>query len=350
MRAIQMMSVKNLKLVDLEKPVPKKDEVLLKVMAVGVCGSDIPRINKYGSHVLPIIPGHEFAGQIVRIGEDVTGWSAGDRACVAPLIPCYECRWCKKGYYSLCEDYSYYGSRCDGAMAEYITVKAKNLVKLYDNIPYDWGATIDPAANAIHAFLQGKITPEDSVCIFGMGAIGLFAIQYAKAIGVKKVIAVDVNDKKLSAAKACGADLTINSLAQDVFEEINKITDGQGVSAVLEMSGSPIAQLQSILIAEKLGRVVFLGISHADLNLSGKAIEAILRRQLSIIGSWNSFSNPFPGCEWTNAVKLMSEGKLSAKEIITHKLELEEVPAVFKKIDEEKFYFNKIMFYPYGVK
>lgn len=347
MKAIQMTSVKNLKLVELDAPVPEKDEVLLKVMAVGVCGSDIPRINKYGSHVLPIIPGHEFAGEIVEIGKEVTGWSKGDRACVAPLIPCYKCRWCKTGNYSLCENYSYNGSRCDGAMAEYVAVKAKNLVKLKDNVPYDWGATVDPAANAIHTFLRGKVTKEDSVCVFGMGAIGLFAIQYAKAIGVKKVVAVDINDKKLSAAKACGADFTINSSVQNVSEEINKLTDGQGISAVLEMSGSPIAQHQAILIAEKLGRIVFLGISHAELTLSKEAVEAILRRQLSIIGSWNSFSKPFPGREWTDAVKLMSEGKLSAKEIITHKLELKDVPATFKKIDEEGFYFNKIMFYPH---
>lgn len=346
MRAIQMKSVKNLKLVELDKPVPEKDEVLLKVMAVGVCGSDIPRINKYGSHVLPIIPGHEFAGKVVKVGEEVNKWSIGDRVCVAPLIPCYECRWCETGNYSLCEDYSYYGSRRNGAMAEYITVKAKNLIGLNDNIPYDWGATIDPAANAIHAFLQGRITKKDSVCIFGMGAIGLFAIQYAKAMGIKKVFAVDINDEKLSAAKACGADLTINSSTQDVLEEIDRLTCGQGVSAILEMSGSPIAQHQAILISQKLGRIVFLGISHEQLTLSKKAVESILRKQLSIIGSWNSFSNPFPGAEWTEAVRLMSEGKLSAREIITHKLELEDVPEVFKKIDEEKFYFNKIMFYP----
>lgn len=347
MKAVQMTSVKNLNLVGLDTPVPQKDEVLLKVMAVGVCGSDIPRINKYGSHVLPIIPGHEFAGEVVEIGDEVEGWAKGDRACVAPLIPCYKCRWCKSGNYSLCEDYSYYGSRCDGAMAEYIAVKADNLVRLMDNIPYDWGATVDPAANAIHAFLRSKATYEDSVCVFGMGAIGLYAIQYAKAIGIERIVAIDINDKKLSVAKALGADLVINSSVQNVSDGIDKFTNGEGISLVLEMSGAPIAQHQAISIAQKLGRVVFLGISHSKLTLSKDVVEAILRRELSIMGSWNSFSHPFPGREWTEAVKLMAEGKLRADKIITHKLELRDVPAVFRRLDKEKFYFNKIMFYPH---
>lgn len=348
MRAVQMFDVGNLKVTEVERPTPKADEVLLKIMAVGVCGSDIPRINKTGSHVLPIIPGHEFAGEIIEIGDEVTGWKISDKAAAAPTLPCFKCEWCEKGHYSLCDDYKYYGSRNDGAFAEYLAVKVQNLVRLDKNTPYDWGATIDPAANAIHASFKANMTKDDTVAVFGMGAIGLFAVQYAKAIGVKKVIAIDVNDQKLETAKNCGADYTINGGKDDVVEKVKGFTDGEGVTIVLEMSGAPIAQVQAVEISKKLGRVVYLGISHTNLDFPAKVVDHILRGEISIVGSWNSFSNPFPGREWTGAAKMMAEGKLNPDKIITHRLILDDVPDVFKKIDEEPFYYNKIMFYPHG--
>lgn len=348
MKAVQMFAVKDLKVNEVEKPSPKSDEVLLKVMAVGVCGSDIPRINKKGPHVLPIIPGHEFAGEVVEIGSDVSGWEIADKATVAPLIPCNECQWCKEGLYSLCEDYKYYGSRNDGAFAEYLAVKAENLVKLDKNLPFDWGATIDPAANAIHTFLRGNITKDDTLTVFGLGAIGLFAIQYGKAIGIKNIIAVDISDEKLSAASDSGADHVINSLHEDVVEKVKAYTNGEGTSAVLEMSGAPIAQVQAVQVARKMGRIVYLGINNSNLDFPNSAVNHILRGQLSIIGSWNSFSNPFPGREWTEAAQFMAEGKLNPDKLITHRLGLDDVPEVFRKLDEKPFYFNKIMFYPHG--
>lgn len=349
MRAIQMTAVKQLELVEMEKPVPDKDEVLLKIMAVGVCGSDIPRILTYGSHVFPIVPGHEFAGEIVEVGKDVSGWEIGERASAAPLLPCYECEWCKKGEYSLCEKYKYYGSRNDGAFAEYLTVKAANLVKLSKETPFEWGATIDPAANALHAYYRGGGTAEDTVCIFGLGAIGLFALQYAKVLGMKKIIAVDINDDKLEKAKECGATHVVNSLKEDSVKKVLEYTDGKGVTLSIDMSGSPIAQHQAILSTGKMGRVVFLGISHKGLELSEQAVDNILRYQLSIKGSWNSFSNPFPGKEWTEAARLMDEKKFNPSLVISHRLELEELPETFEKIDKHEIVFNKIMFYPHGV-
>lgn len=348
MKAIQMTEVKNLKVIETDIPKPGPDEVLMKIMAVGVCGSDIPRILKFGSHVLPIIPGHEFAGEIVEVGSEVKGWTSGDRACAAPLIPCNECEWCKKGIYSLCEHYTYYGSRNDGAFAQYLAVKAGNLVKLSDSTPYDWGATIDPAANALHAFYRADAVPEDTLTVFGLGAIGLYALQYAKAIGMKTIIAVDIDDEKLETAKKCGADFTVNSMKADPVAAIREYTSGKGTSLTFDMSGVPSAQHQAVLTAGKMGRVVFLGISHAGLNLSEEAVDNILRYQLSVKGSWNSFSNPFPGKEWTEASRLMGEKKLNPELIITNKLLLDDVPETFKKIDEKSIKFNKIMFYPNG--
>ena len=350
MKAIQMTGIKQLEMVEIPVPVPSEDEVLLKVRAVGVCGSDIPRINKYGAHCLPIIPGHEFAGEIEKVGAKVENWKKGDHVCVAPLLPCYSCEWCRKGEFSLCTDYKYYGSRNQGAFGEYLAVDPRNMVKLPDDLPFDWGAMVDPAANALHACFRAGLTPEDSICVYGLGAIGILAIQYAKAIGVKTVIAVDIHDMKLDVARKSGATICINSMKQDPVSAVREGTDGKGASVVLEMSGVPAVQNSAVLSASKMGRVVFLGISHSGLNLEKQAVDNILRYQLCVCGSWNSFSQPFPGKEWTESVQLMHEKKLNPDLIISDRHNLEDIPAVFKKIDEDpSFIFNKIMFYPAGM-
>lgn len=349
MKAILMRAPKDLKYEEYKDPRPADDEVLIKVMAVGICGSDIPRMLVYGAHVSPIIPGHEFAGKIVQVGKDVKGWKVGDKASAAPLIPCNECEWCKKGIYSLCEDYLYYGSRNNGAYAQYVAVKAENLLRIDKDTPYAWGATIDPAANAVHAFLRGQGTGDDVVMIYGLGAIGLFAVQYAKYLGCKKIIVSDINDDKLETARKCGATHTINSLQEDPVEKALEYTDGHGADLVIDMSGVPSAQCQCILSAGKMGRVVFLGISHKGLELSEKAVDQIERYQLTIVGSWNSFSDPFPGFEWTESAKLMNEKEFNPDLLISHRLSLEELPAVFEKIDNKEIVYNKIMFYPNGM-
>ncbi len=348
MKAILMRAPGDLKFEEVAAPKPKSDEVLIKIMAVGVCGSDIPRMLTYGAHVSPIIPGHEFAGKIVEVGEDVRGWKTGDKASAAPLIPCGECEWCRKGVYSLCENYRYYGSRNDGAYAQYLAVKAANLLKLNEDTPYAWGATIDPAANALHAFLRGQGTGADTVCVYGMGAIGLFAVQYAKVLGCPTVIAVDVNDDKLAVAGDCGATHTVNSLREDPVKRVGQITGGKGTSLSMDMSGVPSAQQQAILSAGKMGRVIFLGISHKGLELSEEAVDRIERYQLAILGSWNSFSAPFPGFEWTESARLMNEKKFDPDLLISHRLGLEELPDIFSRIAERSIVYNKIMFYPNG--
>lgn len=350
MKAVRMYGVKDLRLEEgIKKPVPKEDEVLLKIHAVGVCGSDIPRANKKSPHVLPITLGHEFSGEIVEVGSKVSELKENDRVTVAPLLPDYEDPWSQKGEFSLSEGYRYYGSRNDGAFAEYLAVKEKNCLKFSKNMSYDWGATVDPAANAVHAFLRADAKSEDSIAVFGLGAIGMFAIQYAKAIGMTNIIAVDIDDQKLAVAKASGATAAINSKKADAVEEIIKLTNSEGVNVALEMSGTEICQVQAVACASKMGRVIYLGISNNDLNYPSQVVDRILRYQISVSGSWNSFSAPFPGREWTESVRLMEEKKLNPDLLITQKLKLEDVAETFRKIDEDPFYFIKIMFYPQGL-
>lgn len=338
----------DLRVEDVPVPAYGDNEVLLKVMACGVCGSDIPRVNKYGAHIAPLTIGHEFSARIEKVGKNVKDFKVGDRVTVPPLMPCYECRWCKKGIYSLCEKYDYFGSRRDGAMAEYVACPEKNLLKLPDNVGYIDAATTDPCANAIHSLTIGKVGEGDVVCVFGAGPIGLFAVQCAKAYGAKQVIAVDMIDEKLEIAKKSGADVIINSKTQDVEKIIKEATDGEMADVVIDFTGAPAAQKQCIDCAAKMGRVVLVGISHKGLDLDDKQVDNIMRGQLAILGSWNSFTSPFPGDDWFIPLKLFEENKISSEHMISHKLSLDEAPEIFKKIDEGGFFYNKIMFLPFG--
>lgn len=346
MKAVRMYKPGDLRVEDVPKPEMQPDEAMIRVKAVGLCGSDIPRALTYGAHVSPITIGHEFSGEIEAVGADVKNFKPGDRVVVPPLIPCGECEWCQKGIYSLCEHYDYYGSRRDGALAEYVSVKESNLLKVPDSVSFEDAATIDPCANAWHGLTRAGFKAGDSVCVVGTGPIGLFAAQIAHLNGAAKVIAVDVWDEKLEIAKKVGADFVVNSLKEDPVEAVHKATDGKGANVVIDFSGAPVAQKQAILMASKMGRVVFLGISHKGLELSEKEVDTIMRGQLNIIGSWNSFTDPYPGEDWTESLKMFDEKGMTAKDIISHRLPLDEAPAIFEKIAAGNFFFNKIMFFP----
>lgn len=348
MKAVRMYKPGDLRVEDVPMPKMEKDEALIKVRAVGVCGSDIPRMLTYGAHVSPIICGHEFSGEIVETGSDVKSYHAGDRVVVPPLIPCGECEWCKKGIYSLCEHYDYYGSRRDGAYAEYISVKESNLMMVPDGVSYEDAATLDPCANAWHALVnRGHFKAGDSVAVIGAGPIGLFAVQIAKMKGASQIFAIDVWDEKLEIAKKIGADIVINSAKEDPVEKIREITGGKGANIAIDFSGAPTAQKQSILIASKMGRVIFLGISHKGLDLSAEEVDTLMRGQIELAGSWNSFTEPFPGADWTESLKMYTQG-MTAKDIISHRLSLDELPNIMKKIAQGGYFYNKIMFYPWG--
>jgi L-iditol 2-dehydrogenase len=346
MKAIRMYAPRDLRLEQVPVPEIKENEALVKVMAVGICGSDIPRILQYGAYISPITPGHEFAGEIVEVGSGVTGFKAGDRVTVPPLMPCFKCEYCRQGHFSLCKDYNYFGSRCDGAFAQYVAVPEINLLRIADNVSFEAAATADPLANALHAIRRSGFKPGDKVCVFGVGAIGLYAIQYMKAKGARIAVAVDVDERKLEAARNCGADVTVDGRCQDVVEQVTAATDG-GVDVCIDASGFPLAQHNAIMVTAKHGTMVLLGISHKPLELSEKCVDWIMRGEKAVVGSWNSFSKPFPGWEWTHGAESLADGTIDAEKVITHKLPLEDVPGIFDMIYKKELFFNKVLFLPW---
>jgi len=342
MKAAVLFSLKNIKVVCCEIPTLKDDEVLIKVKYAGICGSDIPRAMITGARKYPLILGHEFSGVVAETGANVTEVKTNDRVVVVPLIPCGACECCKKGLFGICDDYNIIGTGSNGAFAEYVAVPQNNVLKIPDELDFMSSAGVEPATIGYHALQKANIQPGETVAIIGCGAIGLLTLQWAKIFGASRVIAVDISDEKLDLARKLGADITVNSSRIDPIEKIKVITSG-GADVAVETAGKSITQEQAILSTRKKGRVVFVGISHSGLQLEEKTVEHILRGEISIQGSWNSYTAPYPGIAWRATIDFMARGLIKFKEIVSHIITVEEVPQYFKNMAEQTIPFNKVL-------
>lgn len=319
-------------------------EVLVKVRAAGICGSDLDRVMKAGTYKFPTIPGHEFCGEIEEVGLNVSKFKKGDRVAVAPIMPCFKCEFCQQGNYGQCDDYNFLGSRTDGGFAQFVNAPVRNLIKIPDGVSFIEGATIEPAAVTLHGIKKVGINAGDSVAVLGCGAIGLFAVQFAKILGATKIIAVDIEPEKLELAKEIGADICINAADGDVVKAIKELTSGKGVNVAVETAGVSITQEQCLRAAKKQGRILYLGTAHKDVVIPPKSFECIVRNEITIVGAWNSYSAPFPGVEWHAALDYIKAGKLKIMPLISHTLKLSEAPKVFKELVDRKYKFNKVIF------
>ena len=342
MKAVVLHRPGDIRCEEAAEPVPGPDEVLVRVRAAGVCGSDIPRALKTGAHRSPLILGHEFSGRIVESGNEVSGFTSGDRVTAYPLIPCRRCDQCRRGLFNLCDAYDYLGSRRDGAFAEFVAVPAANCLKLPENVGFETAALTDPAAIALHALLRAGMHPGATALVVGAGTIGLLAVQWARAMGAASVAAADVLEEKLQAARELGADPVVDARGSDAAARLLAATDAQGFEVVVEASGSPGGQGLGVEIARRRGRVVFLGISHADLTLAEEQVDRILRRELSVQGSWNSVAPE----EWRKTLDAMSLGEIGTGPFITHRYRLEEAAEAFRMIGSGREAYGKVMFLP----
>ncbi|MEX0347416.1 MAG: galactitol-1-phosphate 5-dehydrogenase [Rhizobiaceae bacterium] len=331
-------------------PVPSDvgvDEVLIKVEACGICGSDIGRVMTTGTYSFPTVPGHEFAGTVEKVGDGVVNLSPGDRVAIAPLIPCNSCFECDSGRYSLCDDYNFVGSRSDGAFAEFVKAPARNVLKVPDNVSLEVAATIEPAAIILHGIHKVDLSLGDAVAVIGCGALGFFALQFAKLSGAQPLIAVDVDDGKLELARKVGADICVNPRNEDAEAVIREATGKRGVVLAIECAGNAPGRDLSIQVAAKQGKVLLYGTAYGDVTLPHAVFEKIVRQELEIVGSWNSYSVPFPGKEWFDIMRLLQEGRLIVEPLISHRAELDSAPEIFRKLKDRTFGpYHKILIKP----
>lgn len=329
MKALNLYGVNDLRYDDVPMPRLVTGEVLLQVRACGICGSDIPRVFDKGTYHFPTIIGHEFAGKIVKAENKEL---LGRKAAVFPLLPCGKCPACEEGHYALCEAYSYYGSRQNGGMAEFLAVKAENLCLLPDDIPYEWGAMSEPAAVAYHALRKSGVGVGDSLFIYGIGTIGLLIAQWAKASGVRRIVLAGRTQAKLNIAAKLG------------FEAMNisKLADVKDMDACIEGTGS-VAGVEACLQASRnFARVVLLGNPEGAINLSQKNYWHILRKELQLMGTWNSSFTALHN-DWRQAVWGMQAGILNPDPLITHRFSLVDYKKAFSLMHEKREPYLKVM-------
>ena len=329
-------------------PIPSigPSEVLLRVKAAGNCGSDLKRIMVEGTHVFPCIPGHEFSGEVVEVGAEVSSYAPGDRVTAAPLLPCFKCEWCLQGQYNLCEDYDYVGSRSDGAFADYIKIPAFNLIKLPDSVSFEAAAMTDPAGVALHAIRRGRgVNPGEVVVVLGAGPIGMFTCQWARIMGAGQVIATDVLDEKLSIARELGVHTCINSAKENVVEKVLALTGGKGADLLVETAGSVETHREALLSARKRGRIVHIGRAYRDILLADEVFTKIFRRELDVYGAVNTNFSPHDH-EWRTTVDYLASGGLKTEPLISHRLHMKDVGETFRKMYAREMVYNKIIFSP----
>lgn len=283
---------------DIEMPVPKKGQVLIKVKYTGICGSDIPRVNGDACHFFPNVLGHEFSGTVAQIGDGVTSLKVGDRVAGVPLVPCMKCDDCQKGDYSLCKHYSFIGSREFGSFAEYVVVPEKNAVLIDNEVSFEKGAFFEPATVALHGLLRVPYIGGKTVAVLGGGTIGMFVMQWARIFGAKEVVVFDIANERLELGKRLGATAVINTLDEGFVEKAIKLTDGKGFDYVFETAGNTITMKMAFELAANKAHLSFIGTPTKELSFSVKEWENLNRKEFTLTGSWMSYSAPFPGNEW----------------------------------------------------
>lgn len=294
------------------------DDVRVKVVSSGLCGSDIPRIFARGAHYYPITLGHEFSGYVEECGSAVSDLVPGDAVACVPLLPCFTCDECKRGYFSLCEGYQFIGSRSEGGHAEYVVVKRANLFLLPKSMSVEDGAFIEPITVGLHAFHLAKGCKGKNVVIVGAGTIGLLAMQCALALGAKSVTAIDINPEKLRLAESLGATFALNSKALSIQEIRATLAAQRFDQLVLETAGTPQTVSLAIEIAGPRAQIALVGTLHHDLTLSAPLFGKILRKELTLMGSWMNYSAPWPGEEWQTATQLLAEKRMALQPLIAH--------------------------------
>ncbi len=321
MKAAMFYNPGEMGVIEIEKPGLSADEILLKVHAAGFCGTDYSIYHGTFFAKFPLILGHEYAGEVVEIGEGVEGFEIGDKVVADPNIFCGKCFYCRKGEVHLCKSMKSLGVTINGGFAEYSVVPVSNAYKLGNNISYEEGALIEPLACCTRGIEQANIRLGDKVVILGAGAIGNMMIQLAKSYGASKIIVSEVINNRGELALKLGADYVFDPLTVDVEKEIKKIFP-EGADIVIECTGNAAVQERSIYMVRRGGTVVIFASSPEDQIISVSPFY-LYHNAIKMIGTVN---NPFTH---EKAINLVSSKKIILENLISHKIPLEKIGDVF---------------------
>lgn len=346
MKAAVLHAIGDLRVEEIATPKAGPGEVLVRIGSCGVCGSDVPRVFTKGTYSFPTVCGHEFAGTIESLGSGVDDLPIGTAVTVFPLLWCGTCSECERGEYARCSDYGYLGSRSDGGFAEYVVAPRRNCLALPAGVSLEEGAMTEPAAVALHAMRRGQLQPGETVAVFGAGPIGLLVAQWARALGAARVLIADIAQPSLELARQLGFE-TIDSRATDAVHEIEQRTAGRGADVTVEAAGVPATFTAAVASAAPGGRVVMLGNPSGDVLLPAKLISQVMRRELRLVGTWNSsFSASGLPDDWRTVLAAVAAGTLQLKPLITHRFPLAEIRRGMDVMRDRREFVAKVLIAP----
>lgn len=313
----------DLRVEDVDRPVPSDDEVLVDLRAASICGSDVNYLNgKTDPANDPITLGHEGAGVVADVGTDVDSVSEGDRVAIHYIRSCGTCRPCSRGFDNRCRNRRSIGHHVDGTMAEAIAVPERSVLPLPESVPFSWGAIACCAvATGYHALQRAELRSGDAVAVFGAGGVGQHAVLWADFLGAGTVIAVDLLDHQLEAAREYGADVALNPERDDVLDRIAEETDGWGADVAVECSGAPAAMEQAVDAINgsngyESGNVISVGIQAEEVSVGfGDVREGALK-----------VSGDHTRSELAELLTLLGAGAVDLSPSITHEVSLADVP------------------------
>ena len=329
MKALVLTRYNHFEIRDVPEPEIGPEEVLVEVKACGICGSDVHGMDgRSGRRLPPIIMGHEASGVIGRVGQSVAGWKAGDRVTFDSTLSCGKCHFCRRGRINLCDNRRVLGVSCaefrrDGAYAEFVAVPQNILYRLPDGLSFEHAATVEPVSVAVHSVERVPTHLSDTAVVVGSGMIGLFIVQALRAAGCGRIIAVDVDPKRLELACRLGADEGISAETADVAAEVVERTGGRGADLAFEAVGIPATVAAAIASVRKGGSVGLVGNMTPEVALP---LQAVVTRELTLYGSCAS-SGEYPAC-----LEMIARGVINVEAMISAVAPLDEAPAWFDRL------------------
>jgi propanol-preferring alcohol dehydrogenase len=294
MKAVRLVKTgQPLQMQEVSIPRIEEQDVLVRVKAAGICHSDAHyRAGVSPVLSLPLTLGHEVAGVVEEVGSQVSNVKAGDRVCLHYLVTCGDCYYCSTGNEQFCTSGAMIGKHRDGGYAEYISVPARNAFSLLDELSFEEGAVLMcSSATSFHALRKAEVKPGERVAIFGVGGLGMSAVQLARAFGALDVYAVDVDEKKLEVAERFGA-VPVNAKAGDPVEELRRLTGGKGVDVALELIGLPLTMQQAVRSLAIFGRAVLVGITDRTFEIAPYA--DLLMKEAQVLGAADHLAQELP--------------------------------------------------------
>lgn len=343
MKALLLSRYRHLEITEMPVPSPGADEVLIRVAACGICGSDVHGYDgSSGRRIPPIVMGHEAAGRVAAMGKDVANISEGDRVTFDSTVFCGACRYCVRGEINLCDRREVLGVSCGdyrraGAFAEYVRVPARIVYRMPENLSYAHAAMLEACSVALHAVSLTRLQRDGSALVVGAGTIGLLILQALRATGCKRVFVADINGTRLAVAKKMGTEEIFSAKGADFLAQIVSRSGSEGVDAAFEAVGRNETVAAAIDSVRKGGSVTLVGNTSPEVTLP---LQKVVTRQIRLQGSCASAG------EYPRAMELLASGAMEVKSLITAMAPLEEGPRWFERLYAREPNVTKVVLTP----